>query len=77
MILMVFLLLLGDMSYLHNYGPFLGTVPFATLSVLSDIVISCFGLYSPAYDEPTAWLCNVYQHFLIIYIISRWWMIPK
>ena len=66
MILMVFLLLLGVMSYLHNYGMFLGTVPFETLSVLSNIVISCFGLYSPAYDEPEAWLCNDCQCFLII-----------
>ena len=66
MILMVFLLFLGVMSYLHNYGLFLGTVPFASLSVLSYIVISYFGLYSPAYDEPEAWLCNVCKNFLII-----------
>ena len=63
MILMLFLLFLVIMSYLHNYGLFLGIVPFATLLVSSDIAISSFGLYSPAYDETEAWLCNVCQRF--------------
>ena len=66
MILKVFLLALGFMSYLHKYHLFLGTVSFVTLLVLPDIVISYFGLYNPSYDEPEAWLCNVCHHFLTI-----------